>query len=247
MSPLTNSPCIWYRARVERFDRERENDRNSSIRWRTERERASTVPFLLSDGSGACLIDPSSKDITPHDESIWYGNSHVPKDRDPPKLPPHSSGLTPHYADNVTQQFRYKEERIYQGNTLFIIGEMRDAPPPAPEYDEEENLDEDEESNHELDESLSATKPGRSDRSSDDEGADALDELFDRFEEEDRENFLKAGRKRANRMLVKVRLLSAQPPEEMLKMLTTGSKAFFCLGLVGLSIVGILLWFRLGS
>jgi hypothetical protein len=243
-SPLTNTTCLWSRARVERYERERENDPSSSFRWCTEREGASTVPFLLSDGSGTCLIDPKSNDITPHDESLWFGNSPLPADRDPPKLPPHSSGLTPHYADNVTQQFRYKEERIYQGNHLFIIGEMTAVPPPEPTYDGEDGLEEEEE---DLDtDATPASKRRRNDRASDSTGAAALGDLFDRFDHEDIEKALKEGRKCSNRMLVNVRLLSAQPPEAMLKMFDQGSKALVVLGGLGLSVAAFLVYLRLG-
>lgn len=49
-SPLSNSPCIWYRYAI--YERDSDND------WKEVEGGTSSATFDLHDGSGVCTIDP---------------------------------------------------------------------------------------------------------------------------------------------------------------------------------------------
>jgi hypothetical protein len=55
-SPLSNTPCIWYRYRV--FERD-----NSEKEWRQVESGTSSATFDLIDGSGVCTIDPDHAEV----------------------------------------------------------------------------------------------------------------------------------------------------------------------------------------
>ena len=63
LSKLTYLPCLWYRYQIER-KHERE--------WKTEETGESDEQFLLEDGSGQCVIDPSGAEIITRHKDIWY-------------------------------------------------------------------------------------------------------------------------------------------------------------------------------
>lgn len=146
----------------------------------------------------------------------------------------------------MTQQFRCKEERIYPGDEIFAIGEMGVIPPHDqshdadgnPTYAEELDVDSDEDQGDDVTDS---------DGSGKDEALGGVTKLFDRFDEEDEEAALAAGQKRTHQVLSNVRLLSARPVEELLTMMTQGSKALAILGLGGSAIAGFFVWVRLGG
>ncbi len=54
-SPLSNTPCIWYRYRV--YERERGDD------WKEIERGTSSATFDLHDGSGTCTVDPEHAEI----------------------------------------------------------------------------------------------------------------------------------------------------------------------------------------
>lgn len=56
LSPHMLLPCLWYRFLVER----RENDK-----WVHESSGESDASFILDDGSGECLIDPTGAEVLP--------------------------------------------------------------------------------------------------------------------------------------------------------------------------------------
>jgi len=88
----------------------------------------------------------------------------------------------------VNQQFRYKEERIYTGNNLFIIGEMSEVPPRAP--DDADGEDREDDAGTDLDDAASPHS-----------AEDELETLFDQVAEEDDEKWLAEGRKRTTRLV----------------------------------------------
>lgn len=55
LSPLSNTPCIWYRYRV--YERDREND------WKEIESGTSSATFDLADGSGSCTVDPDHAEV----------------------------------------------------------------------------------------------------------------------------------------------------------------------------------------
>jgi hypothetical protein len=111
-APLTSSPCVWYHARVEWWQRTSSGS-NTSSDWRTIQETTSNAPILLRDATGVCLVFPFMAEVTPTDKSQWTGDSSVPTDRNPPRLGPTES-TTPimQVHGGPSSRFRYSEERI---------------------------------------------------------------------------------------------------------------------------------------
>lgn len=62
-SLLAHVPCLWYHCIV----RVKRNDD-----WDTELDETSHDTFLLYDGSGACLVDPSGAEIISHHKKTWH-------------------------------------------------------------------------------------------------------------------------------------------------------------------------------
>lgn len=63
LSRLTALPCLWYRYRIER---------KSGNKWTTEETGESDQPFLLDDGSGQCVVDPSGAEIITSHRDTWH-------------------------------------------------------------------------------------------------------------------------------------------------------------------------------
>jgi hypothetical protein len=62
-SRLTNLPCIWYRYKIEQ---QYANNKLTVIE-----SGASDEPFLISDGSGQCIIDPDGAEIITSLKKTW--------------------------------------------------------------------------------------------------------------------------------------------------------------------------------
>ena len=139
-SPLTQSPCVWYRARVEQWTRP--PDRTGTGHWSMVREFTSSAPFFLRDATGVCTVHPWLAEVTPSDKSQWYGSTLVPTDRNPPRIDPLESAQ-PLIEGNA--RYKYYEERIYADNALLVLGEFSqgrfDAAPSM--LDEEDDDSED--------------------------------------------------------------------------------------------------------
>ncbi|MFM1846933.1 MAG: hypothetical protein RL417_407, partial [Pseudomonadota bacterium] len=58
VAPLTGAPCLWYRCRVDRFAPDPSHKTDSSSSWRYIGAHSSGMPFVLSDGSAACVVVP---------------------------------------------------------------------------------------------------------------------------------------------------------------------------------------------
>jgi hypothetical protein len=118
LSPLTMTPCCWFRYKVER-----KRDKG----WATVRSGKSDGLFLLRDETGECVIDPDGAEITSKEKSVWYGPSATPTVS--PKPGPHKPGgmhgilgLTANINIAIDGQYRYTEEAIYPGDRLYAIG-----------------------------------------------------------------------------------------------------------------------------
>lgn len=124
VAPLTSSPCCWYRATVEQWSRRTESGSASKRHhWETIRSVTSSAPFLVRDSSGVCAVRVYDATVTPTDKSEWTGATLEPEDRNPPRVAPSQAahGLL-QVAGGPASQFRYREERIYAGDPLFVIG-----------------------------------------------------------------------------------------------------------------------------
>jgi hypothetical protein len=135
-APLTGAPCVWYHAKVEKWIRRP----RAAGYWSTQVESTSGTPFLLRDGTGACIVHPYGAEVTPMDRSQWYGATPTPQDRNPPRVDP--SDVSPpavEISGGTSHRYRYSEERIYDGNPLLVLGEFRPQGF-APEDEDEDDV-----------------------------------------------------------------------------------------------------------
>jgi hypothetical protein len=88
ISTLSRLPCLWHRYRID--------EKNDDNEWRTIDKGESTEPFLLDDGSGTCIVDPSDAEILTKYKDTWR-----------------------------EAQFRYTEWKLINSDRLYVIGEFR--------------------------------------------------------------------------------------------------------------------------
>ena len=87
-SPYSGIACIWYRYRVYSRD-------NPRSEWREIDSGASSTTFELSDGSGACRVDPERAEVIAPERRVSY--------RDGDKL---------------------VEEMLFAGGRIYVLGEF---------------------------------------------------------------------------------------------------------------------------
>lgn len=107
---LTGKPCLWWRFKVEEYSSGEE--RNS---WRVVKSGSSEACFLLSDGTGECLIDPKGAEIRPATKEVWQS--------DQAPLTMGGGGLFDWFSSG--KQYRYTEERLHAGEPLYAIGDFQ--------------------------------------------------------------------------------------------------------------------------
>lgn len=107
-APLTTTPCLWWRYKIEK--KQRGNDRNE---WKTIRNEVSDSLFHLEDESGRCVVDPEGAEVQCDDKRVWYGNHEWPVG-----------------TSSVSGgSYRYTEWVILPGQPLYAIGEFRTLNP----------------------------------------------------------------------------------------------------------------------
>jgi hypothetical protein len=158
VAPLTNSPCVWYHAKVEEFARNLNSTNSVSRReWTTVREVTSEAPFVLRDATGSCVVYPYDAEATPTDKSLWYGATPDPEDRSPARVGPGEAAKPMvEVSGGPNSKYRYSEERIYAGNLLTVQGRfasgfvvpVADADVDPADVDDEPDLTEVEEKAH---------------------------------------------------------------------------------------------------
>jgi E3 Ubiquitin ligase len=107
MAPLTNTPCVWYRFRIEK---EKHGSRSGS-NWSEVDAGSSETPFLFYDSTGECLVDPRKAEVTPGIKKVWYGSTKWPGVHE-------NKGF---FGELIGTRYRYTEERI-DGRELYILG-----------------------------------------------------------------------------------------------------------------------------
>lgn len=107
IAPLTRTACVWFRFRIDR----EQNRSHSGSRWSEVESGTSDTPFLLTDETGACLVDPRRAEVTPALKKTWYGRSKWPGRGE-------RSGLLGLLTGG---RYRYIEERI-DGGELYVLG-----------------------------------------------------------------------------------------------------------------------------
>lgn len=113
LAPLTQRPCIWWRYRISKKT-ESGGVKNRRTSWQTVASGRSSVPFLLDDESGHCIVKPDGAEIVATETTTWYGDTPWPAP---------FSGETRLFAGE--RNYRYSEERIYEHERLYVLGDFR--------------------------------------------------------------------------------------------------------------------------
>ena len=113
LAPLTQRPCVWWRYRIQqKVESGPSGKRRKS--WRTVNSGRSEQPFLLDDGTGTCIVQPSGADVVTGESLTWYGSTPWPT-----QAP--GEGL----LRSQGHQYRYFEERIYEHEHVCLLGQFR--------------------------------------------------------------------------------------------------------------------------
>lgn len=104
IAPLTSTPCTWYRYKVEKI-----NDRHS----RVVASGTSEELFALVGSTGRCVIDPEGAAVTCKTKKVWYEFSY------PSQRNSYKSGS---FLGRLGGRYRYTEERMHPGESLYAIG-----------------------------------------------------------------------------------------------------------------------------
>jgi E3 ubiquitin ligase len=117
-APLSDTPCVWWRYKVERkgslFARSRS--------WHAVMGETSTALFLLDDGTGQCEVDPEGAEVFPHGGDVWYGHDEWPSRR-----LPGSQGPLQWLWGPLLGEYRYTEQRLEAGRRVVAVGLFRTA------------------------------------------------------------------------------------------------------------------------
>jgi hypothetical protein len=107
VAPLTSTPCVWYRFKIEK---EKHSSRSGS-NWSDVESGSSETPFMFYDSTGECLVDPRKAEFTPGFKKVWYGSTKWPGVYE-------EKGF---FGELLGTRYRYTEERI-DGRELYILG-----------------------------------------------------------------------------------------------------------------------------
>lgn len=113
--PLTNTPCLWWRYKIEEEQRSSDNKGSS---WRTVESGSSEALLQLDDSTGSCLIDPRGAQVRPVTREVWRGSERHP-------LGLAKTGWSAFFSGSG--QYRYTEERLHAGQPLYAIGDFRSS------------------------------------------------------------------------------------------------------------------------
>jgi hypothetical protein len=107
---LTGIPCCWYRWRIEE-----QRGSGRSREWVTIERGEAEHPFLLDDGTGRCVVEPSGADIRCRLSERWLSRVKG-GGRSTPSSLMEIVGLGGRY--------RMVEERIAEADSLYVIGHL---------------------------------------------------------------------------------------------------------------------------
>ena len=114
VAPLTSRPCLWWRYKIERYQKS-----GKSSSWRTIDSGVSKSPFFMQDETGVCRVEPDGAEISCLHNKTWRGSSRVPA----------TATLTakPEFFDKITPfsgfgRYRYTEYLILEGDPLYLLG-----------------------------------------------------------------------------------------------------------------------------
>jgi hypothetical protein len=113
LAPLTQRPCVWWRYRVSRRT-ERGSGKGRREGWETVASGTSSIAFLLDDDTGQCVVQPDGAEVVPVESTTWYGDTAWPDTTTPDRM-----------RFTGGREFRYVEERIYEHERLYALGDFR--------------------------------------------------------------------------------------------------------------------------
>jgi hypothetical protein len=116
-APLSDTPCVWWRYKVE----SKASSFGRSRSWHTVMSGESTAPFLLDDGTGQCEVDPEGAEVYPHGGDVWYGHDEWPSRR----LPGTQSPMQWLWGPWFGGPYRYTEQRLEATRPVVAVGLFR--------------------------------------------------------------------------------------------------------------------------
>jgi hypothetical protein len=114
LSPLSQTPCLWYRYNIERYQSSGKNSQ-----WRSIESKISQRPYLLNDGTGDCYVYPDRAEVKTHRKNTWQGNERHPSN---------SSGSHSLFGS----RYRYTEELVCSNDLLYVIAQFETRHPASP-------------------------------------------------------------------------------------------------------------------
>ncbi len=115
-APLTALPCLWYRFKVEKYERDSGHGQNKGA-WKVISKGVSDQNFILDDETGTCIVDPDGAEITPSMRDVWKGD--VPNPLAARKSM--NAGLGQMIL-GAGAEYRYTEERLIENDYLYVLG-----------------------------------------------------------------------------------------------------------------------------
>jgi hypothetical protein len=113
LAPLTRRPCVWWRFRIQQKAESRlQGHRRKS--WSTINSGRSELPFLLDDGTGQCIVQPTGADVLTGESTTWYGSTPWP-----------TQAVGAGLLQSQQHRYRYVEERIYEHEQVCLLGQFR--------------------------------------------------------------------------------------------------------------------------
>lgn len=112
-APLTGTPCLWWRFKIEEYD-----DDGKRKRWRVIESGVSEALVRLRDATGECLINPKGAEVRPSTRQVWSGSERHPRGLS-------DSGGLLGMLFSAGSLYRYTEERLHVGQPLYAIGDFR--------------------------------------------------------------------------------------------------------------------------
>jgi hypothetical protein len=112
LAPLTQRPCVWWRYRIQRRTGSTAGGRQRT-KWQTVQSGRSELPFLLDDGTGECIVQPSGAEMVTAETTTWYGDT---------PWPTQAPGRRSPFGE---PEYRYYEERIYEHEQVHVLGQFR--------------------------------------------------------------------------------------------------------------------------
>jgi hypothetical protein len=112
LAPLTQRPCVWWQYRVQRRTGSASSGK-AKAKWHTVSSGRSEQPFLLDDGTGECIVQPSGASVLAAETTSWYGDTPWP------------TGAPGRRNPFGEAEYRYSEQRIYEHEHVVVLGRFR--------------------------------------------------------------------------------------------------------------------------